>query len=128
MPVPTFKGGLEPRVYDRLTRHIKKGDQIDYEPEKVPYTVSYNYKCDFRVTNTEGKTVYLESKGYFPYKDRVKMQNVVEQYPDRDIRMVFDKNNRLSSRSQTTYGDWCDKHGIRWILLQDLTYEWMFDE
>lgn len=41
---------------------------------------------------------------------------VKEQYPARKIVMIFgNAANRLSKSSSTTYGDWCDQHGIAWV-------------
>lgn len=120
-----FKGGLEPKVYTRLEDLKRKGDRCAYETTKLPYTVTSSYNCDFTFTMVSGATVYLEVKGYFSYKDRVKMQNVCEQYPDHDIRMVFQKNNKLNKKATMTYGDWCDKRGIPWILEKDITREWL---
>ncbi len=56
-------------------------------------------------------TIIIETKGRFTAADRRKMVAVKQNHPDLDIRMLFMRNNKLTKRSNTTYTDWCDKHG-----------------
>jgi hypothetical protein len=56
--------------------------------------------------------VYVESKGNFTAADRKKMKLVVEQNPGLDIRMLFQRDNKLQRNSKTKYSDWCRKNGI----------------
>ena len=122
-----LKGSLEPKVLAVLKERAEPTYEVSYETTVLPYTVAANYISDFTCVRvgSEERVVYLESKGYFSYKDRVKMQNVCEQYPDLDIRMVFQKNNKLSRKAKMTYGEWCDKRDIPWILYEDITLEWL---
>ena len=55
------------------------------------------------------------------------MLAVKKQHPELDIRFIFQRNNTLTKRSKTTYGDWCDKHGFLWCIYPHLPPEW-FDE
>ena len=55
------------------------------------------------------------------------MLAVKKQHPELDIRFIFQRNNTLTKRSKTTYGDWCDKHGFPWCIYPHLPPEW-FDE
>ena len=65
------------------------------------------YTPDFFLDNG----VIIESKGRFTAADRRKMVAVKEHHPDLDIKLLFMRNNRIHKNSQTTYVDWCDKHG-----------------
>jgi hypothetical protein len=95
--------------------------ELEYEPDKLAYTVVHNYNPDFKVK--EG--VYIETKGLFRAQDRAKHLYIHEQHPDVTIYLVFQNpNNRLSRVSKTTYGEWCDKHGIKWATLDSVPEEW----
>lgn len=66
----------------------------------------------------------LEVKGRLTGADRVKMKAVKELHPTLDIRLVFDKNNKLNKKSTTRYSDWADSIGMKWCLVGDLK-EWL---
>lgn len=67
----------------------------------------------------------LESKGRFLSADRVKMQAVQEQNPDKLIVMLFARpTTKISKKSKTRYKDWCDKKGIVWLGFNDK--DWVY--
>jgi hypothetical protein len=69
--------------------------------------------------------VILEAKGRFISSDRTKHLLIKEQHPEYDIRFVFQRAaNRLNSRSKTTYGAWCDRHGFLWCE-EKIPKEWL---
>lgn len=92
------------------------GVAFEYEDHAIPYTIptkKRNYWPDFRL-KANGK--FFEFKGRLVAQDRAKMLYVKEQNPDRDITMVLMRpSNTISKVSKTTYSDWCDKVGIKWI-------------
>lgn len=93
---------------DLVARNIK----YDYEQLKLPYTLNYNYKPDWELTEYG---IIVETKGYLDSDDRRKMLAVKQQHPDLDIRFVFQKADKVIRRgSSTTYGDWADKNGFIW--------------
>lgn len=99
----------------------EKYPQLEYENHKIKYTVEHTYNPDFKVK--EG--VYIETKGFFRTQDRSKHLRLREQHPDITIYLVFQNpNNVLSRVSKTTYGEWCDKHGIKWATLDSIPEEW----
>ena len=53
------------------------------------------------------------------------MLAVKKQHPELDIRFIFQRNNTLTKRSKTTYGDWCDKHGFLWCIYPNLPEDWL---
>lgn len=99
---------------------------VEYEPVKVAYTIRKDYIPDFVVRTRSGKTIYIETKGWFKQEDRVKMRAVKDSNPDLDIRLLFDKNNKVSSRGKMKYTEWCDKHGFK-CAIKSVPKEW-FDE
>lgn len=72
----------------------------------------------------------IESKGLWDRTSRAKMALVIEQNPDRDIRMLFMRNNRINKAAKMTYGDWCDKRGIKWAvsLKGEVPEEWLNEQ
>lgn len=84
-----------------------------YEKNKLKYHVAkdYTYTPDFLI---EGQ-YYLEVKGWFTSADRVKHLIVKEQYPNADIRFIFDNSKKpINKGSKTTYAMWCDKHNFKY--------------
>lgn len=94
----------------------RKGIKYEYESCAIPYILKGTYKPDWKV----GKGLFLETKGKFDYRERRKLLAVVNQNPDKEIRVVFQRNNKISRASSTTYGDWCDKHDIKWSVFPEL--------
>ncbi len=112
-----FKSDFEKNTYRSLkARDIK----LEYEPDKLPYTVKRNYIPDFKIKwlrNGVYQTTYIETKGYFSSQDRTKMRLVKEQYPELDIRMVFLSDNKINKNSKTRYSDWCEQHGFPYTFI-----------
>ena len=95
--------------------------ELKYEPDKLAYTVTHNYNPDFKVKDG----VYIECKGLFRPADRAKHLHIKEQHPDVKVYLVFQNpNNKLNRVSKTTYGEWCDQHGISWATLDSIPKEW----
>jgi hypothetical protein len=111
-----WRSGLEERVGDSLTA---RGVPFRFEDETLEYLVPAvvrKYTPDFIITTASGKTIYVETKGRWTREDRAKMAIVIQQHPDKDIRMVFQRaNTKIAKRSKTTYAAWCEKHlGVPW--------------
>ena len=67
-----------------------------------------SYLIDFKVGDT-----YLETKGKLDANQRSKFISLQKEYPDRDIRFVFMRNNKIHKRSETRYTEWATKHGFK---------------
>lgn len=111
-----WRSGLEERVADSLSaRRVL----FEYETETLEYLVPAvvrRYTPDFIVHTKSGKVIYVETKGRWTREDRAKMAIVIQQHPDKDIRMVFQNpNTKIAKGSKTTYAAWCEKHlGVPW--------------
>ena len=122
-----FRGGLERLVGGYLTDHAI---EYRYEPGNILYQVparDARYKPDFVLANG----IILETKGRFVTKDRQKMLLIKQQHPDLDIRFIFSNpNNRISKRSSTTYGMWCDRQGFPYAHVKavDEWAPWLTEE
>ena len=95
--------------------------KLKYETDKLQYEVTHVYNPDFKVKDG----VYIETKGLFKAQDRAKHLHIKEQHPDITVYLVFQNpNNKLSRVSKTTYGEWCDQHGIKWATIDSIPKEW----
>lgn len=107
-----MKGNWEPRVLQALQTF--ENIELEYESERLKYQTiqNRNYIPDWVVTLPSGRKVYIEAKGYLRPDDTVKLRRVKETYPEKDIRLVFEKDNKFSKKSPTRYSDWCRKYGF----------------
>ena len=103
-----YRSGLE----DDISVDLKeRGITFEYEKMKIRWVLNENktYTPDFVLPNG----IIIESKGRFVSADRKKHLKVKEQFPKLDIRFVFSNSRgKINKGSNTTYGDWCDKHGF----------------
>lgn len=109
----TRRSKFEVKVEEILNDVCK---EVAYEPETLEYSLHLKYKPDWRIDNG----IFIEAKGLFDYETRRKMLAVKEKNPDKDIRMVFMRNQKIARNSKMTYGDWCDKHGFPWSVYPEL--------
>jgi hypothetical protein len=113
------RSGLEVKVEEIL---CNAGIKNTYETLKFSYeqpAQKRRYLADYELPDYPN--VVIEAKGRFTSADRKKMLLLQAQYPDTQFIMVFGRSiNTLSKSSKTTYGDWCDKHGIDWLDIASL--------
>ena len=106
-----YRSGFEHKVADQLSEN-----KINFEYEKT--TIDYikpetqhSYTIDFTLPNG----ILVETKGRWVIEDRKKNLLIKKQHPELDIRIVFQNaKTKIRKGSKTTYGDYCDKHGIVW--------------
>ena len=119
-----FKSGLEETVSQQIE---SQGLKVEYETEKVPYIIpasNHTYSPDFKLPNG----IRVETKGRFVAADRKKHLLVKEHNPHLDIRFVFSSSkNKITKKSKTTYGDWCDKNGYKYAD-KFIPIEWFLEE
>ena len=98
---------------------------FEYEKDTLPYEwrEDKKYTPDFFLPNG----VVLEVKGRFMAEDRKKHLFIRSQYPDLDIRFVFDTPYRkLYKGGKMTYADWCNKYGYQFCKLNEgIPQEWL---
>ena len=107
---PKYRSGFERTVCGLLDREkVSYG----YETTTVEYLKTHTYTPDITLSNG----ILVELKGFFSPADRGKHIAIKAQRPELEIRFVFmDGSKRLSKKSKTTYGDWCDRHGFKWSV------------
>ncbi len=110
-----FRSGLEHQLSEDL---IKLEIPFGYESLKVTYTQPAKdrvYTPDFILQKSGGAPMLIETKGYWPAADRIKMKLIVASNPNLDIRILFQNpNTKTSKKSKTTYGMVAEKLGLKW--------------
>ena len=106
-----YRSGFEHKVADQL---IESKTKFEYESTVIDYIkpeTKHTYTIDFTLPNG----ILVETKGRWVIEDRKKHLLIKKQHPELDIRIVFQNaKTKIRKGSKTTYGDYCDKHGIVW--------------
>ena len=94
--------------------------EYDYEVTVIPYTVpesKHKYTVDWTFTNG----ILCETKGYLSdHQERNKYVLLKQQYPDLDLRFVFDNPNKLCGGTKYSHAKWADRHGFVWCGMRDV--------
>lgn len=106
-----FRSKLELRVFNDVKPRLGGTAKLYYEQEKLGYTLEKEYTPDFLLEFRDGTKRFIEVKGHFKWEDREKMYAVKKAHPNLDIRMVFDRDNKIAKNSKMRYSDWCAKYG-----------------
>lgn len=110
---------------DALARDLT----FEYEKEMVPWVepaMVRKYSPDFFVEKESKELLIVEAKGRWTAQDRKKICFVLEQHPDIDLRMLFERDNTLSrSPKSKHYSEWCDKKGIKWAVGRSIPEAWI---
>ena len=108
-----YKSGFEAKIAEQINTKQLQAKEL-YEKTVITYTVparNSRYTVDWTLPNG----ILIESKGRWTTEDRKKHLLVKQQHPEMDIRIVFQSaKNKISKGSETTYADFCNKHGIIW--------------
>lgn len=130
-PTPTRRSELRSGFEFKVLKNLEsKGVIFEYETEKLSYTVpehTKRYIPDFIITTVKGGTLYIEAKGRWVASDRQKMLYVRKQHPEKDIRVLFMRDNPIRKGSKTKYSDWARKNGIPFAVSPNGTVpeEWI---
>jgi hypothetical protein len=123
MPKIQFRSKFEEVVANSLRSQKQR---IRYEKLSIKYAIQMYrlYKPDFILNNG----IIIEAKGWFRPKDRVKHLLIQEQYPELDIRFLFQNaNNPINKGSTTRYCDSCDKYGFKWTE-REIPKKWLTEK
>ena len=106
-----YRSGFEHKVSEQLTESKIKFGYEDTVINYVKPETHHKYTIDFTLPNG----ILVETKGRWVIEDRKKHLLIKKQHPELDIRIVFQSaKTKIRKGSKTTYGDYCDKHGIIW--------------
>lgn len=93
--------------------------EYDYEITVIPYTVPES-KHKYTVDWTFANGILCETKGFLSdHQERNKYVLLKQQYPDLDLRFVFDNPNKLCGGTKYTHAKWADKHNFPWCGIRD---------
>lgn len=120
----SFKSPLENSVFRILNKLLPKRAKLTYESVRLNYSIPRNYVPDFVIERKNHKTMYIEVKGYFRQPDRVKILSVLRDNPGIDLRIVFEKNNKLNRKAKMRYSDWCEKYNILYSI-NSIPMDWL---
>lgn len=108
-----YRSGLE-ETNAKLLEGL--GVPVLFEVLKIRYEIPaslHTYTPDFELPNG----IIVETKGKFEPADRAKHLLVHAQWPELDIRFVFQRpSDPINKGSKTTYAMWAEKHGFRWAF------------
>lgn len=128
-----YKSKFEARVAAYLR---KNGVRFKYEYVVLPYRQLVKHavcdSCGCKSVSRLRKYLpdfvlpgerYLESKGNLDVAQRQKfIALMVEGY---DIKLIFQRNNRISRTSGTTYLEWAKQYGIEACVFPNIPKEWL---
>lgn len=119
------RNDLERSVLKSL-KSFKRKLKLDlaYESETIPYVLEKTYVPDFIITRKDGTKLYIESKGYFRPEDRSKLLAIKRQNPDLDLRIIFQRNDKIK-RSKSRYSDWAVRHSFDYHIGFEVPKEWL---
>lgn len=138
-PFRVYRSGFEDKVRQQLDA---AGVKYEYEPFSVEWIRKItsgiclscgdrgvgqrcDYTPDFVCTSPSGKEVWLEVKGYLDGPDRTKLRAIKEQHPDKDLRLVFQRDNIIKgTKNKTRYSEWATKYGFKWAI-KEVPKEWI---
>jgi len=105
-----YRSGFE----DDTAKYLKeKGINFTYEKERIEWLDirTRHYTPDFILENG----IVIETKGRFVSNDRRKHVEIKKQYPELDLRFVFQNSRaKLYKGAKSSYGDWCKRHGFKY--------------
>lgn len=112
-----FKSDLERNVYKQLRHKQRKYSyEVSYEDTALDYSIPRRYIPDFILRWADGRTIFVEAKGYLRTSDRNKLIAVKKGNPGIDLRLLFMKDNKINKSSKMRYSDWCKKYGFKYAI------------
>ena len=93
-----------------------KDNILDYQVDKIAYTVSKTTKFDFKIAPKS----YIFVREKFGAGEQGKFIAIARQNPNITIAFVLTNPNEIMGRAMTmTTSDWCDRYGFKWFEVTD---------
>ena len=119
------RSDFEFQLYKQIKQLLPRGAVVEYEPEKLTYTIEKEYTPDFVITFADDTKLYIEAKGNgraFDHHVRQKMTAIKEQHPDKDIRISFYRDGQIGKTMRQS--DWANKYGYVFSI-GNVPKEWL---
>lgn len=101
---------------EKIRRDLQlKGVSFLHEPIKIEYiqpAIRRYYIPDF-ITE---QGIVVEAKGIFDLEDRKKHLYIKENYPELEVRFVFQRDQPIRKGSKVRYSDWCKANGFKYAI------------
>lgn len=110
------RSGLEKKVVQCLTERKVK---FEYETKRLKYTVPEKYREYIPDFYIEDQDLYIEAKGIFDREAREKMGYIKAQHPELNIKLLFQRDNKIAKNSKTRYSDWARKNGYDFAVSEN---------
>ena len=128
---PPMRSKLEAKVAAQLPKYeYERECYVWYERKaralcrKCGSTEVYQkrtYTPDFFLPNG----IVIEVKGRLTAHNRKILVGTKTENPDLDLRIIFDKNNRLYKGAKTRYSQWAEQHDFEYSLKGKVPEEWI---
>lgn len=125
------KNPFEYKTYLAIKEVLPRKFTVEYEMEKLPYTIDHDYIPDFIITKSDGTKMYIETKGggrAWTPQVMQKMLAVRAAHPGIDIRIVFYRDgefgNRRKDGSRKKQSEWATQNGFVFAI-KDFPEDWL---
>lgn len=81
----------------------------EYEPTEFSFPIkrgNNSYKPDFHVTEKDGRTYYLEVKGFMDENSRVKLKRMKKFFPEVEVRIIDPPRYKAIAKWRHLIGNW----------------------
>jgi hypothetical protein len=130
-----YRSGFEEKIKKQLE---EQGIKFEYETQTWEYRKPVRMSrcgdcngtgvyqlCKYTPDFILGSGVILECKGYLDGPDRTKLRLIREQFPDKDLRLVFQRDNVIKgTKNKTTYSQWAEALGYKWCI-KEIPTTWL---
>lgn len=136
-----FRGDtLRSKFELNFAKHLyNKNIKYKYEPYSLEYYIKtrlatcrecgshecwelHHYTPDFLLPDYN---ILIETKGKFTPKMRSKMIGVKINNKNKDLRLVFMRDNKLNKTSSIRYSDWARKFGFLYHIGEGIPEKWV---
>jgi hypothetical protein len=106
-----------------MARLAARKVDFEYETKKLEYTLVRRYRPDIILAPGHNDPIYIECKGYLRATDRTILKACLKA--GHDIRLLFQRDNKLNARTKTRYSAWAERNGFKWAIGEEVPEEWV---
>ena len=121
-----------PKYRSRFESYCHKalGDECDFEPVTIEYSMEHKYTPDFVPKHNDH--ILIECKGRFRSSaEAAKYRAIRECNPSKEIIFIFmnpdcpmPHTKKRKDGTRNTHGEWATKNGFRWYTMKDIPDNW----
>lgn len=110
-----------------LSKLKREGCLKEWEYESETFTYQHlpqKYTPDFKVVRNSGDHFFIEAKGKLVAQVKKTLVSAVRDNPEMDLHIIFDNNNKVTSRYKTRKLDWAEKNNFP-ASVKEIKEEWL---